>query len=123
MNDIVHRLLRERSLVPLSAPVLPCDYHNLVKRRLKPACRAAGVSVDTFHDLRHTFASHLAMLGVSVFHIKEVLGHADLETTMRYMHLAPGHPTGLTDILMSQTSLPAPKRTDTPATTIGMAVR
>ena len=42
-----------------------------------------------WHALRHTFCSHLAMLGVPVTIIKELAGHADLKTTERYMHLAP----------------------------------
>jgi integrase len=48
----------------------------------------------TFHDLRHTCASHLIMgswgLPLTPFEVMEWLGHADLKTTKRYMHLAPG---------------------------------
>jgi len=40
-----------------------------------------------WHTLRHTFASHLAQGGVSIVIIKELLGHADIKTTMRYSHL------------------------------------
>jgi integrase len=41
------------------------------------------------HDLRHTFASHLAMSGASIQAIKEFLGHSDITTTMIYSHLSP----------------------------------
>ncbi len=41
------------------------------------------------HILRHTFCSHLAMRGAPVRAIQELAGHADLSTTMRYMHLSP----------------------------------
>lgn len=41
------------------------------------------------HIMRHTFCSHLAMQGVPVNAIKELAGHQDLMTTMRYMHLSP----------------------------------
>ncbi len=41
------------------------------------------------HILRHTFCSHLAMAGKSVLAVKELAGHQDIETTQRYMHLAP----------------------------------
>ncbi|MGH9122424.1 MAG: tyrosine-type recombinase/integrase, partial [Acidimicrobiales bacterium] len=40
------------------------------------------------HILRHTFCSHLAMRGAPTMAIKELAGHADLSTTMRYMHLS-----------------------------------
>lgn len=43
----------------------------------------------TFHDLRHTFASHWAMSGGDMFKLKEVLGHQDIQTTLRYSHLSP----------------------------------
>jgi integrase len=43
----------------------------------------------TYHDLRHTFASHWMMNGGDIFRLKEILGHEDITTTMRYSHLSP----------------------------------
>lgn len=57
---------------------------------LEVACKRAGLPESrNLHKLRHTFCSHLAMRGVPVIAIKEWAGHADLKTTMRYMHLSP----------------------------------
>jgi integrase len=42
------------------------------------------------HILRHTFCSHVAMRGAPAKAIQELAGHAELTTTMRYMHLSPG---------------------------------
>jgi len=41
------------------------------------------------HTLRHTFASWLALQGEPLLTIKELMGHKDIETTMRYAHLMP----------------------------------
>jgi site-specific recombinase XerD len=43
----------------------------------------------TLHDLRHTFASHLAMSGVPIPVKKNLMGHLDISTTMIYSLLSP----------------------------------
>ena len=57
---------------------------------LEAAQKRAGLqSTGGIHILRHTFCSHLAMRGAPAKAIQELAGHADLTTTMRYMHLSP----------------------------------
>jgi integrase len=50
-------------------------------------CKAAGLANLHIHDLRHSYASHLASAGVSLHTIGALLGHASPATTHRYAHL------------------------------------
>jgi integrase len=43
------------------------------------------------YDLRHTFGSRSAMAGVDLSTLKELMGHSDISTTMRYVHPTPEH--------------------------------
>jgi site-specific recombinase XerD len=55
------------------------------------AVRKAAIADFTFHDLRHTFASHLVMAGTDLPTLKELLGHKHIAMTLRYMHLSSDH--------------------------------
>jgi integrase len=49
---------------------------------------AAGLEDVRMHDLRHTYASVAVMSGIDPFLLKEIMGHKNLQTTLRYAHFA-----------------------------------
>lgn len=52
------------------------------------ALSRSGIEDFHFHDLRHTFASHLVMNGENLKTVQQLLGHKDIKMTMRYSHLS-----------------------------------
>ncbi len=60
------------------------------------------------HVLRHTFASRLVMSGVDIRTVQELLGHADINMTMRYAHLSPDHKRGAMEAMERQFSGKSP---------------
>ncbi|MCX5777464.1 MAG: site-specific integrase, partial [Candidatus Firestonebacteria bacterium] len=62
-----------------------------IRTAFEEALRRAGIKDFVFHDLRHTFASHLVQNGVDLASVKELLRHKTIGMTMRYINLNPKH--------------------------------
>jgi integrase len=61
---------------------------SALRRRYKAALAASGLRPLRFHDLRHTFGTRM-IAKADIRRVQEWMGHADIQTTMRYLHYAP----------------------------------
>jgi integrase len=90
LYDELHQLPRG-----LHTPYVFChengERSDEVKRSFTSPCRKAGIMDFRFHDLRHTFASHLVMNGIYLKTVQHLLGHQDIRMTLRYAYLSGEH--------------------------------
>ncbi len=98
LNDEAREILRnldswQRSVwaFPSRNPANPIDGRNFYGRVWMPAVKRAGIEWATWHDLRHTFASRLAMSGATEGTIAALLRHSTTALVKRYAHLSPSH--------------------------------
>ena len=61
---------------------------SALRRRYIAALKNAGLRQLRFHDLRHTFGTRM-IASADVRRVQEWLGHADIQTTMKYLHYVP----------------------------------
>ena len=92
MNDTVVQVLKgiEKRSEYVFANRDGRRYKRIIKA-FKNTAKRAGIAPCSPHVMRHTFASHLAMLGVDPHTIMELGGWKSIEMVMRYCHLAPDH--------------------------------
>lgn len=80
------------------------DPYKQIKTGFKSALKRAGIEDFRFHDIRHTFASHLVMAGCGIKTVQQLLGHKDLRMTMRYSHLSKTHLQNAVNLLDRKSS-------------------
>lgn len=68
-------------------PDKPIDPHSVQKIFQKARKKAGILKHATVHSLRHSFATHLLEDGVNIRIIQQLLGHSNINTTCRYLHL------------------------------------
>jgi len=83
------------SLYPPYRPVNP----NTIGYHIRKVMKAVGLPSTTYW-LRHTYAQNLLESGASVFEVKEMLGHDDIESTKKYLHV---HTQLMRQVLFNET--------------------
>ena len=90
INSVVLSILKDMKKEQCSEyvftnPLTQTKYYDL-KRVFSNVCKIANVEDFRFHDLRHTAATRMVGSGVPITIVKDILGHSDIHTTMRYAH-------------------------------------
>ena len=76
---------------PSENPDTHADPRNFYRRVYLPTVKAIGLEGVSWHSLRHTFASRLAMSGSTEGTIASLLRHSGTILVRRYAHLSPSH--------------------------------
>jgi integrase/recombinase XerD len=99
-----------RWLFPARDGQRPMDVSTAQKFYTAAKQRAGITKRGGIHALRHAFATHLLEAGTDLHTIQRLLGHGDIRTTMRYLHLARRTLLGTTSPLewLDRTTPPAP---------------
>ncbi|MBU2787326.1 site-specific integrase [Acidithiobacillus sp. VAN18-1] len=114
----------ERRAIPLVEPALSLlvarskirrlDTNRIFPGRVHPnnpidlrqpweqAIKRAGITDFRWHDMRHDFASNLAMSGATLFEIADAMGHKSVQMVKRYAHLSNAHKLATVERMVSK---------------------
>lgn len=87
-SDIINCLPRRKDNPYVILGDKPTGHYNDMQKPWRKIRAMAGLDDVRIHDLRHTYASVAVMNGIDPFLLKEILGHKNLSTTLRYAHLS-----------------------------------
>jgi integrase len=117
MNTIVKQTLLQLKSENRSEYVFLNQYGRRfkdIRTAFHTALRKSNIHNFRFHDLRHTFAAHLAMAGIPLLTIKELLGHKTMAMTLRYAHLSRKHKTAAVETLQRRIEVSERHQSGTP---------
>ena len=110
MNRKLRTLFEERKITgPKSSKIFlnrHGEAYRLATTVFNNAVRRYGIENFHFHDLRHAFASRLAMCRVDLRTIQALMGHKTINMTLRYAHLAPDHLKRAVEVLQGEGRCP-----------------
>ncbi len=90
IKDLLWRLKKKSKSEYVFADKDGKPYKEAVRFWFDKAVRDSGIKNCSFHVLRHTFASNLVKCNVNLKVVQELLGHSNLNVTMKYAHVSPG---------------------------------
>lgn len=88
INNTLYQIFLSLQNNSTEEKIFPNIYNQQLTNAFSRACKRAGINNFRFHDLRHSFASYLAMAQQNLRTIQILLGHKDFRMTMRYSHLS-----------------------------------
>lgn len=94
--DVLNNKKRQSDYV-FTSPATGDRYTTFTKSFAR--CKKRAGVTCTMYDLRHTYASWLVQKGVGIYTVKDLLGHGDIDSTMRYAHLDYDHLVSAVDLI------------------------
>ena len=81
-------------MFPGRVPGQPLCATSVQKTYTRAKARAGVTRIGGIHSLRHAYASHLLEAGLPVHRLQRLMGHQNLQSTLRYVHWVPSYREG-----------------------------